>query len=52
MCKLLTINLVLILVTTGFAQKKDIDEAIVRSIADNILDNTTFISIISELFRK
>jgi unsaturated rhamnogalacturonyl hydrolase len=42
MYKLFTLTLALSLSAASFAQKKDIDEAIVRSIADYILDHTTF----------
>ncbi|UCH14769.1 MAG: glycoside hydrolase family 88 protein [Bacteroidales bacterium] len=42
MYKLITLILVLSFGIASFAQKKDIDEAIVRSIADYILDHTTF----------
>jgi unsaturated rhamnogalacturonyl hydrolase len=41
MYKLFIITLALSLCTVSFSQKKDIDEAIVRSIADYILDHTT-----------
>jgi unsaturated rhamnogalacturonyl hydrolase len=42
MYKLFALALALSIGTTSFAQKKNIDEAIVRSIADYILDHTTF----------
>jgi unsaturated rhamnogalacturonyl hydrolase len=42
MYKLFIIILALSLSAVSFSQKKDIDEAVVRSIADYILDHTTF----------
>ncbi len=42
MYKLFTLTLVLTICAAGITQKKDTDEIIVRSIADYILDHTTF----------
>lgn len=42
MNKLFTLILAIFLISPGFCQNRDIDEVIVRTIADNILDNTTF----------
>ena len=41
MQKLLTLSLAIILTAPGFTQNKDVNEVIIRTIADNILEHTT-----------
>jgi len=42
MKKLLSLSFTMLFIASGFCQDKDVDEAIIRTIADNILDHTTF----------
>ncbi len=42
MQKLLTLSLAVFFAANGFCQDKNVDEAVIRTIADNILNQTTF----------